>query len=84
MFQLLFYLYGIIILIFSNVFASQTVVCFPYLGGVVELGVTELVISFPELNSFLSVSSNSCSSFKFSLHLSKSSLSVISKGTGGP
>lgn len=64
MFHLLFYLYGIII-IFSNVFASQTVVCFPYLGGVVELGVTELVISFPELTPFPSVSSNSVAVLNF-------------------
>lgn len=38
----------------------QTVVCFPYLGGVIELGVTELVTEDPNLiqqikNSFLEV-----------------------------
>ncbi|XP_060207056.1 transcription factor EGL1 [Lycium barbarum] len=38
----------------------QTVVCFPYLGGVIELGVTELVLEDPDLiqqikNSFLEV-----------------------------
>ncbi|MCD9639474.1 endoglucanase 3 [Datura stramonium] len=38
----------------------QTVVCFPYLGGVIELGVTELVLEDPNLiqqikNSFLEV-----------------------------
>lgn len=65
MFQLLFYLYGILILIFSNVFASQTVVCFPYLGGVVELGVTELVLYFPELTPFPSVSGNSVAVLNF-------------------
>ncbi|KAM3263317.1 transcription factor EGL1 [Capsicum annuum] len=36
----------------------QTVICFPYLGGVIELGVTELVLEDPNLiqqikNSFL-------------------------------
>lgn len=38
----------------------QTVVCFPYLGGIIELGVTELVLEDPNLiqkikNSFLEV-----------------------------
>ncbi|KAA8522415.1 hypothetical protein F0562_013224 [Nyssa sinensis] len=37
----------------------QTVVCFPFLGGVVELGVTELVLEDPNLiqhmNSFLEI-----------------------------
>jgi len=37
---------------FSLFFFSilQTVICFPYLGGVIELGVTELVICFVELD----------------------------------
>lgn len=30
----------------SLVFEMQTVVCFPYLGGVIELGVTEMVMFF--------------------------------------
>uniref|UniRef100_A0A6N2L9F9 Transcription factor MYC/MYB N-terminal domain-containing protein n=1 Tax=Salix viminalis TaxID=40686 RepID=A0A6N2L9F9_SALVM len=31
--------------VFSRSLLAKTVVCFPYLEGVIELGVTELVIS---------------------------------------
>ncbi|CAN4127363.1 unnamed protein product [Withania somnifera] len=47
--------------VFSRSLLAKTVVCFPYLGGVIELGVTELVLEDPNLiqqikNSFLEVS----------------------------
>ncbi|CAN4077719.1 unnamed protein product [Withania somnifera] len=46
--------------VFSRSLLAKTVVCFPYLGGVIELGVTDLVLEDPNLiqqikNTFLEV-----------------------------
>nr|CAA8287080.1 Unknown [Brassica oleracea]CAA8391673.1 Unknown [Brassica oleracea]CAA8403234.1 Unknown [Brassica oleracea] len=51
----------------------QTVVCFPYLGGVIELGVTELISEDPSLlqhikSCLLETSKPDCPSNNFSAH----------------
>ncbi|KAJ4905597.1 Transcription factor MYC1 [Raphanus sativus] len=51
----------------------QTVVCFPYLGGVIELGVTELISEDPSLlqhikSCLLETSKPDCSSKNFFAH----------------
>ncbi|KAF8107094.1 hypothetical protein N665_0126s0013 [Sinapis alba] len=51
----------------------QTVVCFPYLGGVIELGVTELISEDHSLlqhikSCLLETSKPDCASYNFSAH----------------
>ncbi|KAK8688172.1 hypothetical protein V6N13_086949 [Hibiscus sabdariffa] len=59
--------------IFSRSLLAKTVVCFPYLGGVIELGVTELVPEDPNLlqhikTSLLDFSKPVCSEKSSSAH----------------
>ncbi|GMI98399.1 GLABRA 3, GLABROUS 3 [Hibiscus trionum] len=59
--------------IFTRSLLAKTVVCFPYLGGVIELGVTELVSEDPNLlqhikASLLNFSKPVCSEKSSSVH----------------
>ncbi|CAN7116819.1 unnamed protein product [Brassica rapa subsp. narinosa] len=59
--------------LFSRSLLARTVVCFPYLGGVIELGVTELISEDPSLlqhikSCLLETSKPDCPSNNFSAH----------------